>query len=96
MKPLRLRAASPTGRFRVRLVLTDDRVVERDLERLLVGPVFEPLRSSEDCFRSLRVEGGTLVWPGEIDLDPDVLIWGGPAPLGNAAPPRTMRLRVPA
>jgi len=54
--------------------------VERDLEDLLVGPVFEPVRTDEACFRALRVEGGTIVWPGDADLDPDVLIWGGREP----------------
>ncbi len=79
----------------MRLVLSDGREVDRDLERLLVGPVFEPLRASEECFRAVTAEGGTLVWPGEIDLDPDVVIWGGPEPKDRTEPPRTMRLQLP-
>jgi hypothetical protein len=80
VRHLRVKAAEPVGRYSVRLELTDGRVVERDLERLLTGPVFDPLRASEECFRALRAEGGTLVLHGEVDLDPDVLIWGGPEP----------------
>jgi hypothetical protein len=34
-----------------------------------------------------------VAWPGDLDLDPDVLIWGGPAPRDPALrPPRALRL----
>jgi Protein of unknown function (DUF2442) len=54
-------------------------VVDRDIDDLLRGPVFEPIRSDEATFRRVRVRRGTIVWPGGIDIDPHVLIWGGPA-----------------
>jgi hypothetical protein len=77
---VRIREAQPLDRHRVQLTLTDGRVVERDLEPLLAGPVFDGIRSDPAQFRALRVEGGTLTWPNGADLCPDVLIWGGLPP----------------
>lgn len=39
------------------------------------GGVFAPIRDSRDLFEQVRVnpETQTIEWPGEIDLDPDVL-----------------------
>ena len=85
MKLVRIRDAKPLGNYRVELTLTDGRVVKRDLDSLLVGPVFSELRNSEVRFRELQVEGGTLVWPHGADLCPDVLIWGGLPPADTAA-----------
>jgi hypothetical protein len=31
-------------------------------------------------FSQVRVDYGTVVWPNGADLDPDMLIWGGPPP----------------
>jgi hypothetical protein len=81
--------------FRLRLSLTDGSVVERDVEHLLNGPVFDNLRNDPEQFRTVRVEGGSIAWPNGADLDPDVLIWGGPPPAeekvgaGAVAPPTT-------
>jgi hypothetical protein len=68
----------------------------RDIDDLLHGPVFEPLRSDEAMFRRVRVRRGTIVWPGGTDIDPDVLIWGGPAPADGQAPPLTLKVAIPA
>jgi hypothetical protein len=80
MKLVRIREAEALGEFRVRLFLTDGRVIERDLGPLLAGPVFEQIRNDPGQFREMRVEGGTLVWPNGADLCPDVLIWEGLPP----------------
>jgi len=80
MTLVRIQDATPLEGFRVRLKLTDGRVVERDLADFLTGPVFAGIRSNPERFRELRVDGGTLVWPGGADLCPDVLIWGGLPP----------------
>lgn len=89
---LRVKAAKPLDRYRVRLTLSDGTVVERDLEAALWGPVFEPLRRDMARFRRMRVRGGTLTWPGRLDVDPDVLIWGGPPPVEDSPPPATLKL----
>jgi hypothetical protein len=75
---IRIKGVTPLESFRVRLLLTDGSVVERDLAPLLAGPIFEPLRSAPARFREVRVESGTLVWPNGADLCPDVVISGGP------------------
>ena len=80
MALLRIREAKPLDGFRLRLELTDGSVIERDVSRLLVGPIFEPIRADPAVFTKVRVEGGTTVWPNGADLCPDVLIWGGPPP----------------
>ncbi|HLH75285.1 MAG TPA: DUF2442 domain-containing protein [Candidatus Binataceae bacterium] len=80
MALLRTREAQPLEGFKLRLTLTDGSVIERDVSRLLVGPVLEKIRRDPALFAQVRVEGGTVVWPNGADLCPDVLIWGGPPP----------------
>jgi len=93
---LRVRKATPLADHRVRLTLTNSDVVERDLSALLWGPVFEPLRSDTNRFRQVTVVGGTLVWPRDLDFDPDTLIWGGARPADpDACPPRVLAVQSP-
>jgi hypothetical protein len=94
---LRIRRATALDGRRLRLTLTNGDVIERDIGALLWGPVFEPLRI-DARFRQVTVRAGTVAWPGDVDLDPDVLIWGGPAPRDAALrPPRVLRLeRAPS
>jgi hypothetical protein len=44
-------------------------------EALSGGGVFEPIYGDRKVFEQVRVntESGTIEWPGEVDLDPDVL-----------------------
>jgi len=66
----------PTGDFRVQLTFTDGLSVEVDLRDWIFGRggVFRPLESPE-FFSQVRVnpEFGTIEWPNQVDLDPDVL-----------------------
>ena len=80
MSLLRIKNAEAIGGFRLRLTLTDGRVIDRDVTALLCGPVFERIRSDPAEFASVRVEAGTVVWPGGADLCPDTLIWNGLPP----------------
>ncbi len=80
MALLRIREVKALEGFKLRLTLSDGSVIERDVSRLLVGPVFEPIRKGPAVFAQARVEGGTVVWPNGADLCPDVLIWGGAPP----------------
>jgi hypothetical protein len=68
----------------VRMTLSDGTVVERDLTDLLWGPVFAPIVADDSLFRSVFVDYGTLVWPGNVDIAPETLIWDGPYPEDEA------------
>jgi hypothetical protein len=72
---IRIRSAEPLHDFVVRLEFTDGTVSEIDLRPLIRGPVFEPHRRDPDFFRSMYVDriSGTIAWPNDTDLDPDVL-----------------------
>ncbi len=82
---IRIVEAKPLGAHIVELTLSNGQVIKRDLEPLLRGPVFSQIRGDETRFKELRVESGTLVWPGGADLCPDVLIWGGLPPADAAS-----------
>lgn len=60
------------------LDFTDGTTRVVDLDPYLRGPVFEPLRRDPALFRQVRVDPvlGTIVWPNDADIDPDVLRWG--------------------
>ncbi len=77
---IRIREVVALENLRVRLTLSNEAVVERDLSPMMIGPVFEPIRRDSRLFRQARVEGGTIVWPNGADLCPDVIIWGGAPP----------------
>jgi hypothetical protein len=93
---IRVKFAAAVAPYLLRLTLTDGSVVERDVRDLLVGPIFDPVRTSDSVFRRVRVDGGTVAWPNGADIDPDVLIWGGIAPRRPLAPPPTLRVPRPA
>ncbi len=87
-------AVTPLDGLRLRLVLTDGSVVERDVTSLAVGTVFEPVRDHRELFQSARAEHGSVVWPNGADLCPDVLIWNG-SPQEGVAPAATLALDAP-
>jgi hypothetical protein len=66
--------------FTVELGFTDGTLRTLDLDPLIRGPIFEPLRRDPALFRAVRVDPaiGTVVWPNGADLDPDVLRWDLP------------------
>jgi hypothetical protein len=59
----------------LRLWFTDGAIKDVNFDGHLWGPVFEPISKDRAVFESVRVdeESGTIVWPGDVDLDPDVL-----------------------
>jgi Protein of unknown function (DUF2442) len=62
--------------FCIRATFSDGAVKEVDLRELFrQGGVFEPIRRSRELFSAVRVnhETGTVEWPDEVDLDPEVL-----------------------
>lgn len=80
MSLVRISEVTPVEGYRLRLRLTNGQTIERDVGGLLLGPIFDAVKSDPQFFRQVRAEGGTVVWPNGADLCPDVLIWGGPPP----------------
>jgi hypothetical protein len=66
----------PLEGFWIRATFSDGAVKEIDLSQLLSGGgVFAPIQARRELFEQVRVnpETHTVEWPGEVDLDPDVL-----------------------
>jgi hypothetical protein len=75
-----VKAAIPLEPYVVRVLFADGEVRDVDLEPLLSGPVFGPLRE-RSMFQRVAVDevGETIVWPTGADLDPDVIYGTAPA-----------------
>jgi hypothetical protein len=71
---IRIETVEPVDGYVLRLVFSDGSTRDVDIESVLWGPVFEPLRDPE-IFRQVAVDNelGTIVWPNGADMDPDVL-----------------------
>jgi uncharacterized protein DUF2442 len=87
----------PLAGFRIRATFSDGAIKEIDLGGLFEqGGVFARIRRDERAFTAVRVnkEAGTVEWPGEVDLDPEVL-YGRFEPASGARI-RRRTLREPA
>lgn len=88
-----VKAAIPLAPYVVRVVFTDGEVRDVDIEPLLSGPVFGPLRE-RSVFERVTVDeiGDTITWPTGADLDPDVIYGTAPAewqpPMVVSTPPQ--------
>ncbi|MGH8573694.1 MAG: DUF2442 domain-containing protein [Gammaproteobacteria bacterium] len=78
----------------IRAAFSDGDVKEIDLSELLAaGGVFAPIHAQREVFEKVAVnhESGTVEWPGEVDLDPEVL-YGRYEPVsGHQIKRRTVR-----
>jgi len=90
---LQVTAVEALSGYWLRLTLSNGDVVERDVKDLLWGGVFDPVRQKRELFEAAFVDGGTVAWPGEVDVAPETLIWNGPEPDDSGARPKR-RLRV--
>lgn len=75
-KLVRVQSVEPREGYTVDVHFTDGSQREINLAPYLQGPIFEPMLEDSSLFRSMRVEGGTIVWPNGADIDPDVLYYG--------------------
>jgi hypothetical protein len=67
-------AVIPRPEHTVRIVFADGEVRDVDITPLLETPAFSPLREAS-IFEQVKVDQntGTITWPGDVDLDPDVI-----------------------
>jgi hypothetical protein len=84
---LTLRSVEALDDYWLRLKLSDGTMIERNVRELLLGPVFEGLRTDYSQFGKALVRHGTVEWPGDLDLAPEILIWNGPVPQRISEPP---------
>lgn len=73
---IKIDAVEPLDGSWLRLTFSDGAVKEVDVGEILArGGVFEPIRKRPELFEQVRVnpQTQTIEWPGEVDLDPEVL-----------------------
>lgn len=73
---IKINAVEPLEDSWLRLTFSDGSVKDVDVGEILArGGVFEPIRERRELFEQVRVnpETQTIEWPGEVDLDPEVL-----------------------
>jgi hypothetical protein len=73
---IKIYGVEPLAGHWLQLEFSDGAVKEVDLGAVLAqGGVFAPIRDNRAVFEQVRVnpESQTIEWPGEIDLDPEVL-----------------------
>jgi hypothetical protein len=66
----------PLEGHRIRATFSDGAIKEIDLSELLAaGGAFAPIHEQRQIFEQVHVnpESRTVEWPGEVDLDPEVL-----------------------
>lgn len=66
----------PLEGLQIRATFSDGAIKEIDLSEVIgKGGVFAPIRDHREIFEQVSVnpESRTVEWPGEVDLDPDVL-----------------------
>ncbi len=95
--PSRITHALPLHDRWLRVRFTDGAVVDVDLAPMFQrGGVFRALGDDAALFAQVRVDPlfGTVVWPGDVDLDPDVL-YGRFEPAGGAGLERHVVIAPP-
>ena len=84
----------PLAGHRIRATFSDGAIKEIDLGELLaVRGVFKPIYERREVFEQVRVnpESRTVEWPGEVDLDPEVLYGRFEPASGQRIQRRTIR-----
>ncbi len=58
--------------YKLKLTFRNKDIKIVDLEKELIGPMFEPLKDI-NYFKQVKTDGYTIMWPNETDFCPDVL-----------------------
>ncbi len=96
---IRVTAVEPLDGFWIRASFSDDAIKEIDMSDFLgVGGVFTPIRENREIFDQVRVnpETHTIEWPGEVDIDPEVLYGRFEPASGRRVERRIIREPTPA
>jgi hypothetical protein len=73
---IKVNAVEPLEGYWLRLTFSDGAIKDVDVGDILAGGgVFAPICEQRELFERVRVnpESQTIEWPGEVDLDPEVL-----------------------
>ena len=73
---IKIERVEPREGFWLRISFSDGAVKDVDVANVLAhGGVFAAIRERRELFDQVRVnpDTQTIEWPGEVDLDPDVL-----------------------
>jgi hypothetical protein len=73
---IKITAVEPLDGYWLRLTFSDGAIKDVDVSEIVArGGVFSEIRDRRDVFDQVRVnpDSRTIEWPGEIDLDPEVL-----------------------
>lgn len=91
---IRVTDVEPMEGLWIRATFSDGSVKEIGLDGLLsAGGVFAPIYDRREIFEQVRVnpESETIEWPGEVDLDPEVLYGRFEPASGEQIERRTIR-----
>jgi len=71
---VKVKSVSAPELYKINVVFEDNTEQTIDLEPLLSGPMYDPLKDPS-AFRAVKVDSevGTIVWPNRADFDPATL-----------------------
>ena len=96
---LKITDVQPLDGYWLRLTFSDGAVKDVDVSQVVAqGEVFASIREHREVFERVRVdpETQTISWPGEVDLDPEVLYGRYEPASGVHIERRTVREPTPA
>ena len=96
---IKIDTVEPLHGYWLRLTFSDGAVKDVDVVEILGrGAVFSATRKDRTVFEQVRVnpETGTIQWPGDVDLDPEVLYGRFEPGSGVRIARRTIRQPTPS
>jgi hypothetical protein len=92
MTSARIADVRPLADHWLRLWFADGAIIDVDAWPIIAdGEVFEHIRADRAVFDRVRADGWTIVWPGDVDLCPDVLYGHGEPASGTRFARRVVR-----
>ena len=92
MSPARVAAVEVLPERWLRLTFADGAVIDVDAKPLVAGGgVFAHIEADDAVFEQVKCDGWSIVWPGEVDICPDVLYGRGEPADGTRFERRVVR-----